>query len=142
MNIAILGGGNLGTAIARGITEKALYKREQVYITCRNTARLEKMKAEGFRVTAATDEAIRNSGVIVISVLPQQLDDVRQAYPDEFVPAKQTVLSIVTGVSVAALRQQLGPDVPIVRAMPNTAIAIGQSMTCMASDDSSAPEPL
>ncbi|MFS8616691.1 MAG: pyrroline-5-carboxylate reductase [Solitalea sp.] len=142
MNIAILGGGNLGTAIARGITEKALYKREQVYITCRNTARLEKMKAEGFRVTAANDEAIRNSGVIVISVLPQQLNEVLQAIRDEIDPVKHTVISIVTGVSVADLRQQLGPEVPIVRAMPNTAIAIGESMTCIASDDSSAPEAI
>lgn len=142
MNIAILGGGNLGTAIARGITQKGLYKREQVYLTCRNTGRLEGMKSDGFRVTDQNEEAIKNSGVIILSVLPQQLNDVLYAIKDEIDPKKHTVISIVTGVSVADLRQQLGHEVGIVRAMPNTAIAIGESMTCIASDNITAPEAI
>src|SRR5690606_24054192 len=120
MNIAILGGGNLGTAIARGITEKALYKREQVYITCRNTERLENTKAVGFRVMAAHDPPIRNSGAISISVPPQQLDELLQAPRHDIARVKHNVSSIVAGVPVAYHRQQLGPEVPLVRAMPNT----------------------
>ncbi|TCS89117.1 pyrroline-5-carboxylate reductase [Anseongella ginsenosidimutans] len=139
MNVAILGGGNLGTAIARGITQKGLYKKEEVSITRRNPAALEEMSREGFLITANNEEATRNAEIIIISVLPQQLNQVLSAIKKDIDPAKHIVISIVTGVSVNDLRQQLGNEVPIVRAMPNTAIAIGESMTCIASDAISTP---
>lgn len=142
MNVAILGGGNLGTAIARGITQKGLYKKEQVYITRRNPSHLSEMSKEGFHITSSNEEAMRNAEIIIISVLPQQLKPVLTAIKNDIDPAKHTVISIVTGVTVGDLRQHLGQEVAVVRAMPNTAIAIGESMTCIATDAISAPESL
>ena len=142
MNAAILGGGNLGTAIAKGITQKGLYKKEQVYITRRNPALLEEMSNEGFIITANNQEAVRNAEIVIISVLPQQLKQILTTIKEDIDPSKHTVISIVTGVTVADLRQHLGQEVSIVRAMPNTAIAIGESMTCIASDPASAPESI
>lgn len=142
MNVAILGGGNLGTAIARGITQKGLYKKEDVYITRRNPAQLEKLSGEGFRVSASNEEAIDNADIVIISVLPQQLNTVVTAIAPLIDPAKHTIISIVTGVTVADLRQHLGQEVSIVRAMPNTAIAIGESMTCIATDTISGEESI
>jgi pyrroline-5-carboxylate reductase len=43
----------------------------------------------------------------------------------------------VSGVSCADLKAELGADATVIRAMPNTAIAIAQSMTCIASDNAS-----
>jgi len=135
MKVAILGGGNLGTAIARGITQKGLYRKEEVSITRRNTASLEDMHAQGFVITDDNVNAVRGAEIIIISVLPQQLDSVVDIIKNDIDPNRHTVISIVTGVSVKDLRQHLGYEVPIVRAMPNTAIAIGESMTCIAADD-------
>ena len=44
---------------------------------------------------------------------------------------------MISGVSCADIRKELGDGVPVIRAMPNTAIAIGQSMTCIAADNAS-----
>ncbi|RZK88508.1 MAG: pyrroline-5-carboxylate reductase, partial [Pedobacter sp.] len=41
-------------------------------------------------------------------------------------------------VSCAAVKEKLGINVEVIRAMPNTAIAIGQSMTCIATDNATA----
>lgn len=135
MKVAILGGGNLGTAIAKGITQKGLYKTEQVSITRRNTALLNQLAGQGFTITDDNGKAVRDSEIIIISVLPQQLDSVLENIKNDIDAKKHTIISIVTGVSVKDLREHLGYEVPVVRAMPNTAIAIGESMTCIASDD-------
>src|SRR5690606_12435592 len=50
---------------------------------------------------------------------------------------QQIVVSVISGVSCADIKQVLGEDKVVVRAMPNTAIAIGQSMTCIATDNAS-----
>jgi pyrroline-5-carboxylate reductase len=75
---------------------------------------------------------------VVLAILPQQLNKLL----DEIKPAaNQTntcLISVVSGVSCQDIRNQLGLDVQVIRAMPNTAIAIGHSMTCIATDNASA----
>jgi pyrroline-5-carboxylate reductase len=44
---------------------------------------------------------------------------------------------VVTGVSIAQIRARIGTTVPLVLAMPNTAVAIGESMTCLSADEAS-----
>src|SRR3546814_17902483 len=122
MNVAILGGGNLGTAIARGITQKNLYKKEDVIITRRNATLLDELSQEGFAVTDSNTDAIRKAEIIIISVLPQQLNQVLTSIKDGIDPTRHTVISIVTGVTVGDLRQHMGSETSLVRAMPNTAL--------------------
>src|SRR5690606_3909355 len=57
---------------------------------------------------------------------------------DELAPVlspSQTVISVVSGVTCNDIKDVIGKDINVVRAMPNTAIAIGQSMTCIATDN-------
>jgi pyrroline-5-carboxylate reductase len=42
---------------------------------------------------------------------------------------------VVTGRKIDEIEQILGADVPIIRSMPNTAISVGQSMTCLSSNE-------
>ena len=56
---------------------------------------------------------------------------------DDLDPKRHRVISVVSGVSIAQTRAGLGDRVPLVRAMPNTAVAIGESMTCLAADEAS-----
>ena len=53
----------------------------------------------------------------------------------EFKEEKHVLVSVVTGISIEHISGILGKKIPIVRAMPNTAIAIQQSMTCIAAKD-------
>ena len=48
-----------------------------------------------------------------------------------FNPKKHVVVSVITGVWIEQLQLAIGKPVPVFRAMPNTAIAIQQSMTCL-----------
>lgn len=132
--IAILGGGNIGQAIAHGLASSGGYNPAQICLTRRQVAALDEFKKRGFCVTADNTEAVSSCKTVLITVQPGQLvgllDSVRRAIR----PGRHLILSTVTGVCIADIAQQLGSSVPIIRVMPNTAVAIGESMTCLATN--------
>jgi pyrroline-5-carboxylate reductase len=134
--IAIIGGGNLGTAIALGLVKSNLAQSSAITLTRRNLSKIENMKADGFQLTTDNKEAVKNSELIILCVQPKQLagllGEIGLSLND-----KHTLVSTITGISTEEIASHLQKKIPIVRAMPNTAIAIGQSMTCLCAKDAS-----
>ena len=71
--IAIIGGGNLGTAIAEGLLKSKFCKAGDISITKRNTATLKALQDKGVHVTDKNDAAVRNSELIILAVKPFQV---------------------------------------------------------------------
>ncbi|KAA3614787.1 MAG: pyrroline-5-carboxylate reductase [Calditrichaeota bacterium] len=134
--LTILGAGNIGVAIALGLTQSGLYKPSDIILTRRKVDLLSKLQEKGFLTIKDNLEAIEKSEIILIAVEPQQIDSVLMEIAPKLIPGKHIVISVVTGVSIQQMSKKLGNEVDIVRAMPNTAIAIRQSMTCLASSNS------
>lgn len=132
--IAILGAGNLGTAIASGLVESAKFNAPDITLTRRRVSMLEPYKEHGFYVTKSNEEAINRSEVIIIAVEPSQVDDLLKQIKAFLDPEKHLLISVVTAVDIAYMKSLLGYDINMVRAMPNTAISIGESMTCICTD--------
>ncbi len=130
--IAILGGGNVGQALARGLLAAKRFRPADIALTRRHADKLAEMAAAGLRTGGDNPAAIERARQVVVAVQPRQLDTLLAEIRGALDPKRHTLISVVTGVSIAEIRAQLGMDLPIVRAMPNTAIAIGQSMTCLA----------
>ena len=134
LRIAIIGAGNIGTAIANGLVTSGLFPPADIPLTRRKIELLEEFRERGFTITDDNCEAVRHSAAIIVAVEPQQIDRVRHEIAAELRPDAHTVISVVTGVDTAQIARQIDKGVPIVRAMPNTAIAVRESMTCIASD--------
>ncbi len=134
-NLAILGAGNIGIAIAQGLIQTSTFKARQITLTRRKIKLLDPFKQLGFEIQKSNVEAVKNSEVILIAVEPQQLVSLLKEINQALVPEKHTLISIVSGVSIGQIKKQLGKTIALVRAMPNTAIAIRESMTCVASDE-------
>ena len=66
---------------------------------------------------------------------PNQLNDVLNEIKYYITPKRHTVVSVVTGRKIAQIEEVLGEGVSIVRSMPNTAISVGQSMTCLSANE-------
>lgn len=137
MNIAILGGGNLGVAIAQGIVKAKVCKASQVYITRRHLSKLAELKSQGFRITSDNKEAVKSSSVIILCVQPKQVNGLLDELRKTLDKKKHVLVSTITGVTTEEIASQSQPGIAIVRAMPNTAIAIGASMTCLCSNNAS-----
>jgi len=138
--IAIIGGGNLGTAIAEGLLKSGFAKPSQITITRRTVSRLEDLKAKGITVTDNNASAIRESEVIIVALKPFNIKEVLAELKDLFDPKKHIVISVVTGIFLKDLSSIFDQSIPIFRAMPNTAIAIQESVTCLCSQGASADQ--
>ena len=137
--VGILGGGNLGGALARGWTRSDLLKPADIHVTRRHEDKLQDLRDAGFRTGADNLQAVAASDCVLVAVQPGQLDGVLTEIAPALDPARHSVISVVTGVSIAQLREKLGNEIPVVRAMPNTAVETLSSMTCLAVDRDDSP---
>lgn len=128
--IAIIGGGNLGTAIAEGLLKSKFCKPADITVTKRKIATLEKLKERGVHVTSENAEAVVNSELIILAVKPYQVADVLASFKN-VLSNKNILVSVVTGVLISEIEELIKIKIPVFRAMPNTAIAIQESMTCL-----------
>lgn len=135
--IAIIGGGNLGTAIAEGLLKSKFSKVNEIVVTKRNTATLKALKDKGVEVSDDNSAAVKKSDIIILAVKPWQVADVLGGVKKEL-NAKKTLISVVTGSMINDMEEVIGKKIPVFRAMPNTAIAIQQSMTCICNQNASA----
>lgn len=129
--LAIIGGGNLGASIAQGLLNSQFIQAEDLVITKRNITTLESFQTQGVLVTDDNAKAIKMADVVVIALKPYNVKEVLTAVRKSFRPGKQMLVSVVTGVLIEDIEMILGQDLPVFRAMPNTAIAIQESITCI-----------
>jgi pyrroline-5-carboxylate reductase len=132
MKAAIIGGGNIGMALAEGLIRAELCKPADITITRRNESSLKELSKKNFKTSADNAKAIRDTDAIFICVLPQQLDEALIQLQPAIDLKKQLVVSVVTGAHTQVFRDALGDKLRIIRAMPNTAMKVGESMTCLA----------
>lgn len=133
MKIAIIGTGNLGHSIAKGLI--AANAITSLYLTKRNLSELDEYKDyENVVVTSNNEEAVINSDIIIFAVQPRHFESVlHQVEP--FLTEKHVLISTITGFSIAKIESIVGEKRFIIRSMPNTAIAVGKSMTCLCSNE-------
>lgn len=132
--ITIIGAGNLGLSIANGLVEKKQAEAHEITLTRRNIDGLQYMLDRGFQATSDNTLAVANAQLILLCVLPSQITSVLEEINTVLKP-EQVLISVITGVDIASISTVLDTRLPIIRAMPNTAIAIGQSMTCLAAEE-------
>ena len=128
--IAIIGGGNLGTAIAEGLIKSKFCKATDITVTKRNITTLKELADKGVTVTTDNELAVRNSELVILAIKPFQVSEVVNSFKNELT-AKHLLVSVVTGVLISEIELLLPNKLPVFRAMPNTAIAIQESMTCI-----------
>ncbi len=127
--ICILGGGNLGTSLAKGLINSGLYSDKDIIITEKRDSRLSYLKSQGFQVSENNRDAVHRSGTVVISVKPQQFKALAEEIKDAV--SDHILISTVTGVVFRDIENIVG-KIPMLRIMPNTALEICESMTCIA----------
>lgn len=129
--IAIIGGGNLGTAIAEGLISSGFSLPEHIIISKRNIKTLTEIESKGVLITSNNEEALTYADLVIVAVKPYQIRDVLISLREKLDAQRHILISVVTGVPIAEMQEWTGDTLPVVRAMPNTAIAIRESMTCL-----------
>lgn len=133
MKIAIIGTGNLGLSIAKGILNTN--GATSMYLTKKNIESIKQYEKYG-NVTATSDnrEAVKQSDILIFAVQPGQFKKILEEVKD-LLTEKHVIISTITGFDIDKIEETIGKDHYIIRSMPNTAISVGKSMTCICSND-------
>ena len=105
--IAIIGSGNIGLSLAKGLVKANFAQAGDITLTRRNTDHLKSFAEAGFNVSNNNKQAVVDADVVILAVLPQQLNTVLDEINTSIDPAKHLVISVISGVSCAAVREEI-----------------------------------
>ncbi|MFY0627322.1 MAG: pyrroline-5-carboxylate reductase [Reichenbachiella sp.] len=135
MKIALIGVGNLGLSIANGLVNQTDFEVDQLVLTKRNVSQLDEWKKhDHVMVTPSNIDAVRASDIIILCVQPGQVNGILAEIKEELDPNRHVLISTITGRKLSELSEAAGEAIAVIRSMPNTAISVGQSMTCLAAN--------
>ncbi len=131
--IAIIGVGNMGGAIAKGLLKSGSVQANHIFVSDRKESLLEELLAMGINICKDNKEAVKSADVVIVAVKPYHIESVVEEIKNELTPEK-IFISIVAGVGIEELGKMAGKEIPIFRVMPNTAIALQESLTCISAN--------
>ncbi len=137
VKIAIIGCGNLGTSIANGLLQREGFTAKNLTLTKRNTVSLSEFEARGVHVHTDNETAAKYADIIILGVKPYNVIPILKEIKPVLDPARQIVVSLATGVTLAEMYRVLEPTTVTFRAMPNIAADIQESITCICQEQAS-----
>jgi pyrroline-5-carboxylate reductase len=127
--IGVIGCGNMGSAIVRGLLKKGVVRPDSIFLNDKEADRSASLAKE----TGALDEdlcyVMQNSDLILITVKPQDFAHLAEGMAYEV--SNQTIVSIMAGVKINTIVERMGKEVPVARAMPNMGAFVGEGVTCL-----------
>jgi len=104
----------------------------------RNLSTIQHLSDLGVATLTNNSLAVKNADFIVLAVKPFQLKDILVEIKPSLISTQHTIISVATGVWLKDLEDELGKEFALFRAMPNTAISIQESMTCICANQKAA----
>lgn len=92
------------------------------------------LKSKAVQITSDNKKAVAQSEVIILAIKPFQIKEVLEEI-QPFITEKHILISVVTGISIYEIKSIITNKITVFRAMPNTAIAIQESITCLSWDN-------
>lgn len=139
MKIAIIGAGNMGGALARGLAKGSIIATSDIYVSNPSAAKLDTLRGEFPEINTTSDNcaAAKAADIVVLAVKPWKVEEVLNEIKPHIDYSHQAIASMVGGLGIAQLTQWLDKGDGILPAtyllIPNTAIATMSSMTFIAS---------
>lgn len=129
--IGIIGAGNMGGAIARGILERGLFGPENVVLCDVVSEKAEELARElHVQALETAVEVAQEAAIVVIAVKPQTMGECLEEIK-EAVDQSKLIISIAAGITTVFIESRLGDSVRVVRVMPNTPALVGAGATAI-----------
>ncbi|GAA2752145.1 pyrroline-5-carboxylate reductase [Amnibacterium kyonggiense] len=132
--IAVLGGGNLGSAILTGLVDAGV---RDLRVTTRSAATAARYDGGPVRAVALEDDpsanaaAVDGAGIVISGVKPAGTAELLRTIGPALAP-DAVVVSLAVGTPIAPLEAALPAGAQVVRAMPNTPVRVRQGVTGLA----------
>jgi len=141
MKIGVIGGGNMGGATARGVVSAGVISPSDLTVSDPSEAVRESFKTfdPAIRTTDDNVSAIVGADVVIVAVKPWLMEQVIGQIAPTIDRERQIIISVAATITFEMLGNYLGGGKipPLFRAVPNTAISLGESATFVASHGTS-----
>ena len=127
MRLGILGTGNMGEAILRGVLVGGAIAPELVTIFDLNTEKTKQLSAAvRVHIADSIPDLFQKSDIVLLAVKPNVCEGIFNQYRASF--SGKAIISIIAGWSQEHLHACLPNDVRILRVMPNTPAMVSEGM--------------
>jgi pyrroline-5-carboxylate reductase len=116
--LAFIGGGNMAAALIGGLRKRGL-SGERFIVADPSAGQRQRFAEQGIAATADNVAAVQAADVVVLAVKPQQMRSAAQGLAPHLRASRPLVISVAAGIPHAALARWFGPDMAVVRTMPN-----------------------
>jgi pyrroline-5-carboxylate reductase len=145
MKITIIGGGNMGGAMARGLVQGSVFKPGDITVVDVSEAPLKSLRNFNPAIRTSLNEydSVENADIVLLAVKPWLIKNTILNLKFGLNYSKQMIVSIAAGISIQELNEALlksNDEVTLpalFRVIPNTAISIQQSVNLIATENAS-----
>jgi pyrroline-5-carboxylate reductase len=128
--IGIIGCGNMGGTIAKGLIKKKLFKKQNVFVCDKDKKKLAQLKkAIKVKSICPSDELVKKADIIILAVKPKDFDRILQKI-SKVIGTDKLVVSVAAGISTSHIEYYLG-HAPVIRVMPNLAVVVATGMSAI-----------
>ena len=123
--IAVIGAGNMGEAIIKGLNLKGIIasdKRKNKIVALKRRYKI--------KIAKNNTEAIKKTNVVILAIKPQDMDVVIKDIAEE-ITGEQLIISIVAGITTKKIEKSIGKKIAVIRVMPNTPLLVGEGMSVL-----------
>jgi len=129
-NIAIIGCGNLGLAITKGLLKNNYLEKGKISVSKRTINSILYLEKEGITVSTDNKDIVNKADIIIVAVKPYKIDSVLEEFKDVLNPQKHILISAASGITISHIKDVIKNETTIFRVMPNTAATVNESITC------------
>jgi pyrroline-5-carboxylate reductase len=141
-SVGILGTGNMGEALIKGLLHGHVCRPEQIFCS---DARPERLKAiretYGVRGTSHNTEVVKQSEILLLAVKPQIMKQVIHEIARSLEFSK-LIISIAAGVPLDAIESCAKKELKLIRVMPNICVSVREGVSAIAAGRHAAKDDL
>jgi len=126
--LTVIGAGKLGGILLRAYLKQGLFPAKRLTATDPYPDKAQALAKE-LGITGTTDnrKAVRGANIVLLAVKPQIVREVLEEIKDDL-DEETLVISVAASVPTRFIEEQMGRQIAVVRAMPNTPCAVGCGM--------------
>lgn len=132
VRLGFVGGGNMGSALIKGLTTAELLRPEQILVYDVDRDRLRELETtHGVKPARDLSDLATASNIILLAVKPQVMNQVLASIKDNLAH-RPLIISIAAGVAIDTITRGLKQELPVIRVMPNTPALVQQGASALA----------
>ncbi len=130
--LAIIGAGNIGTAITRGLLD-AGWAAGDIFATTRSSSSLETFRNHFPKVVASRNNvtAISKCNIVLLCVKPGEIAGVCKEISTSLPNQRTMLVTLAAGITLTSMSGWLERELPLVRCMPNLPIILGKGVSAL-----------